>query len=54
MYEIYIRDRQKQLEGGFSLSIRGTICTEGGNLLDVHWCGIKRLHEENADDMIVV
>lgn len=32
MYEFYIRDSQKQLEGGFSLSIRGAICTEGGNL----------------------
>lgn len=36
MHEIYIRDRQNQLESGFSLTIRGTVCTGGGNLLGVH------------------
>lgn len=36
MYEIYVRDRQKQPEGRFSLSIRGTISIEGDNQLDVH------------------
>lgn len=54
MYEIYIIDRQKQLEGWFSLTIRGTGSTGGGRLLDVHWCEIKDLQEENADDMIVL
>lgn len=54
MHEIYIIDRQKQREAGISLTIRGTGCTGGGNLLDLHWCEIKDLHEENADDMIVV
>lgn len=51
MYEIYIRDSP---EDGFLLSIRVTIYTEGGNLLDVHWCDIKRLYDENADDMTEV